>query len=83
MLENDINFDFNFNDKNTELVNLKNPINDSESEINTSFDNSELKNTIIKGIEKYFSCSKCSKIVSNTESAKNVINFIVGIAVIH
>ena len=31
MLENDI--DFNFNDINTELVNLKNPINDSEMKL--------------------------------------------------
>ena len=75
MLENDINIDFNFNDRNTELVNLKNPINDSENEINTSFDNSELKNTLIKGIEEYFSCSKCSKIVSNTRVCQKCDKF--------
>jgi len=39
-------------DINTELVNLKSPINDSENEINTSFDNSDLKNIIKKEVEK-------------------------------
>lgn len=76
MLENDI--DFNFNDINTELVNVKNPINDSESEINESFDNSELKNTIKKGVEKYFSCSKCSGIVSNTRVCQKCDRFYCG-----
>lgn len=78
MLENDIDIDFNFNDINTESVNLKNPINDSENEINASFDNSELKNTIKKGVEKFFSCSKCSTIVSNTRVCQKCERFYCG-----
>jgi len=78
MLEDDIDIDFNFNDLNTELANLKNPISDSENEINTLFDNSELKNTIKKEVEKYFSCSKCSTIVSNTRVCQKCDRFYYG-----
>jgi len=80
MLEENIDIDiyFNFNDLNTELVNLKNPINDSLNEIKTSFDNSELKNIIKKEVEKYFSCSKCSTIVSNTRVCQKCDRFYCG-----
>jgi hypothetical protein len=77
-IEDDINFDFDYS--NNELVNLKSPINDSENENenNTSFDNSELKNTLKKEAEKYFSCSKCSKIVSDTRVCQKCDNFYCG-----
>ena len=80
MIEENIDFDFNYDSDHskTELVNLKNPINDCEDENNTTFDNSELKNTEIKGVEKYFSCSKCSTITSNTSICQKCDSFFCG-----
>lgn len=77
-MREDIDFDYNYS--NTELVNLNNPINDSESEseIKITFDNSKLKNTIIKGVEKYFSCAKCSNIISDTRACQKCDSFICG-----
>ena len=80
MIEENINFDFDYDSKhsNTELVNLKNPINDTEDEINTTFDNSEMKYSIKQGTEKFFSCSRCSTIVSNTSVCQKCENLYCG-----
>ena len=76
MIELNENFDcYSMN----ELIGINNSINDSESELNTSkFDNSDLKNSIIKEVENYFSCKKCSNIISNTKFCQKCDSFFCG-----
>lgn len=59
------------------------PFNDSYyslgNDLNTNkFDNSELKYSIIKEVENYFSCRKCSKIVSNSKFCQKCNSFFCG-----